>query len=178
MGVAGLPGAAAELSFQTSVHALTGLAMPFRLRLLLLVVALAVTGCAERPRFAQVTESLGPVPPGQARIYFYRANEIYESVAEAAVALNGRPAGVTAVGSVFYRDVPPGSYYVTVASPGLFPNQFKTIDVAAGQTWFVKIESLRSWADGLDFGTDTFVVAIMDATVGRSEIQRLAYVKG
>src|SRR5579883_2062695 len=82
-------------------------------RIILLFVAL---GWIAAPQ-PGVAETAGP-PPGYARIWVYRYDEPYVSLATPYVRFNGRIVGVSKPGAAFYRDVPPGEYYVTVDSEG------------------------------------------------------------
>jgi hypothetical protein len=154
--------------------------------LALMLVALA--SCAPSgPEFASVAATVAPVPSGEARVYFYRWLEPYETVAESAVMLNGARVGVSQTGAVLYRDVAPGQYTISVQSGGTYPNQFKTVTLTPGETAYVRIESLRAWCNdsggGLDGGGssgcyDTFVVNLIDPAVARSEMQNLRFIKG
>jgi len=156
------------------------------------VLALALAGlgaCAPAgPPFASIAASLPPVPQGEARVYFYRWLEPYETTAESAVMLNGAPVGVSQTGAAFYRDVEPGRYTISVASRGIYPNQFKTVQLAAGQTAYVRIESLRAWCNDSGGGNtgggggagcfDTFVVELIDPAVALGEMHDLWYIRG
>src|SRR5579885_3092706 len=149
------------------------------LKTALFVFLLAVAGCAPGgPPYASVAATIPPVPPGMARIYFYRWLEIYETTAPSVAYLNGQPVGVTETGAVFYRDVPPGQYTIAVQSEEPYPNQFKTVVLQPGQVAYARIESLRSWSscasggdgDGGGGATscrDTFVVQLIDPRVAQ-----------
>ena len=76
----------------------------------LALMLLGLAGCAPAgPPFASVAASVPPVPQGEARLYFYRWLEPYETVAESTVMLNGAPVAVSQTGAVFYRDVHPAA---------------------------------------------------------------------
>jgi hypothetical protein len=86
--------------------------------------------------------------------------------------------GSSAPGTVFYRDVAPGTYEVEVRSDELYPNQFKTVRIAPGSITFVKIQEQPLWGQsGPDQGA-TFVVTIIDPAIGSAEISRLRLVPG
>lgn len=130
------------------------------------------------PRFATVAASLPPPAAGTARIYFYRALDYYGVSSGTTVYLNHRPVGFSRIGTVFYRDVPAGRYFISVASPGPFPNQFKTVQLAAGETVYARIESLLSWSYTGPISTSrgpTFVVALIAPAAARVEMDDLAY---
>lgn len=150
-------------------------------RRLFLVLTLVLTGCiAENsllPTYAAAEHSLPPPAPGTARLYFYRLLDPSDPSLGTTVMLNGKPVGFSRTGTVLYRDVPAGSYLVSVLSRGQYPHQFKTVQVQAGQTWYFRIESLPSWA-GCDSGKgdcrgDTFVVTVVGPRQAHVEIAPL-----
>jgi hypothetical protein len=157
--------------------------MIYVLRLVGLSLFLGLAGCLgpTAPFYPEVATTIPPVPPGQGRIYFYREYEPYESLSRPPLFLNRQVVGVSIPGGVFYRDVPPDTYEVSVRSPGAFPNQFKTIAVKPGDVFYAKIQSLRSWYGGQnrfrEFERDTFVVAIMDPNQARDEFARMRFVQ-
>lgn len=95
--------------------------------------------------FATVASTIPPVAADRARIYFYRDYEPYESLARPELYLNGAQAGVSVPGGVFYRDVAPGAYDVSVYSVGVIPNAEKNVTLKAGDTAYAKVESLHAW---------------------------------
>jgi hypothetical protein len=117
-----------------------------------LMLAVAVAGFTPRAQAVGATSPaatrLAPVPAGEARIWVYRELQPYESLATPYVRFNGAVIGVSQPGAVFYRDVPPGTYAVTVDSQGTDANQFTTVAVAAGQQVFVKVLSDAAWDSG------------------------------
>ena len=146
-----------------------------------LLALAACTGPSGTP-FSEVAASVPPIPPDRGRIYFYRDYEPYESLSRPPLFLNGEPAGASIPGGVFYRDVAPGTYEIKVLSLGLFPNQFKTVVVKPGDTFYAKIESLRSWSgndngDIASFVSDTFVVVLIDPNQARNELNLMRYVQ-
>ena len=142
------------------------------------VMLLAACTTTPQPPFADIAATVPPAAADRARFYFYRDYEPYESLARPYIYLNGRPAAISEPGGVLYRDVPQGSYLVAVDSYGVFPDQSKTIAVKGGETYYVKIESLRSWASGGgtndDYERDTFVVVLVEPERARQEIAPLA----
>lgn len=153
--------------------------MPRYLALIAILVPLVLAACAgqDGPRFAQVASTIPPVAPDKARIFFLRDYEPYESLSEPRIYLNGNRIGASIPGGVFYRDVAPGRYLVSVDSTGIYWNQFKTVDLRGGATEYVRIESLSTWESGLEYEADTFVVVVMDAVDGRRQTADLRYVE-
>jgi hypothetical protein len=157
--------------------------MMYVLRRAGIALFLALAGCLgpTAPFYPEVAATIPPVPSGQGRIYFYRDYEPYESLSRPYLYLNRQVVGVSIPGGVFYRDVPPDTYEISVYSPGAFPDQFKTVAVKPGDTFYAKIQSLRSWFSSSrpfrPFERDTFVVAIMDPNQARAELGNMRFVQ-
>ena len=90
----------------------------------------------------------GTPAPATARIYVYRAYEPWQTLATPYLRFNGAAVGLSRPGAATYRDVPPGRYTVSVDSDGADAYQFATIDVVAGETAYIKVESLAGWDSG------------------------------
>lgn len=158
-------------------------------RAAILLLALALGACAAGgPTFGSAAATIPPLPPGEARIFFYRWLEPYETLTPTTAYLNGNPVGVTEPGAVLYRDVPPGKYLVSVFSEGIYPNQFKTIELRAGEVAYARVESLSSWVpcgtgggklgaatEGCD---STFVVQFIDPVEATYEMNGLRLIAG
>jgi hypothetical protein len=136
-----------------------------------------VAGCDTVP------QSLGgtapPLPHRLARIYVYREPTIYDSTLWTGVTFNDIKVGDCAPGTVFYRDVPPGSYKIEPRSEQLYPGQAKTVFVEPGTSTFAKIQNQPFWGQSPrnTHGT-TFTVAIIDPAIGLVEIGRLRLTGG
>jgi hypothetical protein len=152
-----------------------------------LLLALVMIGLA--PRAQALVE---PYPtarpaspaPGMARIWIFREYEPYESLATPYVRLNGAVIGVSQPGGVFYRDVAPGTYAVTVDSDGTDTNQFATISLAPGQQAFIKVLVSNSWDSGGGgergggWARDTFYTWQIQPQAAEPEIARLPLYNG
>jgi len=129
------------------------------------------------PAFAQVAAQVPPAPPDRARIFFYRDYEPYESLGRPYVTLNGEIAGISEPGGVFYRDIAPGRYIISVRSPTFYPGQDRSVEIGAGQTAYAKVESLRSYNSGDEFyDPDTFAVVVVNPTEGQRDIASKRYI--
>ena len=106
---------------------------------------LIVAGCAESRATAQVAATTPPVPASQARVWFYRPSEPYESLNLARIDMNDSDIGSVANGNAFYLDVPLGHYRIVPESFGRDINQDRNVDLAPGQQLYAKIVSLGSW---------------------------------
>jgi hypothetical protein len=137
----------------------------------------ALGGCVPRPIVAAA--AIPPIPPGEARVWFYRDFIPSETLNMTAVTLNGQYAGYSQLGGAFYRDVPPGIYHVAVNSYGVDFNQSTNIGLVAGQQAFIKIESLRDWATDYGFGftagRDTFYARLIPTELARAQIAQSFY---
>jgi hypothetical protein len=152
--------------------------MARRRRPLVFLLAALLAACIQAPPFRDVAALLPPLAPDQARIYVYREWEVSESLSYAPrVYLNGVQVGDAVPGGVFYRDVPaPETYFISVDTEGVYWNPFKTVALQPGETLYVKIESLSSWASGLTFQRPTFVVAIIPPEQAQRELNGMRYI--
>lgn len=161
-----------------------------RLRLGGAVLLLALTSMALAPwgdalAAAANAPGLAPVSPGMARMWIYRDYEPYQTLARPYVRLNGAITGISEPGGVFYRDVAPGTYAVTVDSDGTDVEQFVSIPVVAGQQVYVKVLASAGWdsGGGGDHGgggwaRDTFYTWQIQPQVAAAEIARMPLYAG
>jgi hypothetical protein len=155
--------------------------MGHNIRGLFVVVFIAVAACAgpHEPLYPQVAASIPPVPPDRARIYFYRDYEPYDSLSRANILLNGVAVGVSIPGAVFYRDVEPAAYEISVPTPG---SDWRPLRFVArpGETFYVKVESLRAWISGggdSNYERDTFAAVIIDPAQAQRELAFMRFVQ-
>ncbi len=137
-------------------------------------ILLSVLFLPATPAAAQ--SAVAPLPPGWARIWFYRDYDIYVNRNYATVMINGVVAGsVQPYGGIIYRDVMPGHYHLEAESFGSDVNQTADVDLAPGQEAYVKILNLPSWASDGDlsaFQRDTYYLRVMPAPVALAEMAR------
>ena len=111
-------------------------------------LVLLLAGCGQVPPPTSAV-AIPPVPAGEARIWLYRNEGVYESHQTPYFRLNGQPAGISEPDAALYRDVPPGHYTVSVDSYGLpYSYQFANFDIRAGQEFFIKVVSMRERVGG------------------------------
>jgi hypothetical protein len=152
--------------------------MRYRFWLLSLLTLATIGGCAQPVRFAEVAPSMAGPPPGMARIVVYR-NSSYQSPSWAPVFFNGARVSAVGPGYVTLRDVPPGTYNISVSSPGsgVHQNQNQVVAAAPGQTFYLRIEAIR----GIDPSANrpvpltTFVLMPIDPQIAQQEIAPLFY---
>ena len=140
-------------------------------------VVLLLAGCIVAPPGPLLSGPLPPQPPGTARIVFYRDLDYYATRSMPTVYLNNQRAGISENGAVFYRDVPPGEYAISVAPSLPYPNQFKTVVVKPGDVFYAQIAPLPTTGGKFnvnerDYG-DTFIVTLRDPAVAAYETQGL-----
>lgn len=145
-------------------------------KVLLSLVFLLLASCA--PLGEPLVGPVARPPPGMARLVVYRPLEFYSTQAMPFLYLNGAPAGVTQNGGVLIRDVLPGAYLISVAPSEPFPDQFKTIVVRSGDTFFANIQPLPSPCTRVILGStrcsgDTFIVTVVDPQIGLAQVQGL-----
>jgi hypothetical protein len=146
---------------------------PLRLlRIAALLGMATIAACARNPPVGSV--SVPPIPPGEARVWFYRVYLPSDTLNMTKVTMNGVYAGYAQLGGAFYRDVPPGIYHVEVESYGKDFDQSTNVALVPGQDAYVKIESLDSWSTlvgaGYAAARDTFYARLMLPQIARSEI--------
>ena len=141
--------------------------------------AVLLQACASGPPpppFASVADQLPPVPAAQARIFFYRYYQIYVSMARPYIRLNGKHVAISEPGGVLYRDVDPGTYLISVDSQGLYPDQNKTVALAAGQTLYVRVDSVRGYNAGFEgYDPEDFAVTLIEPDRARADMLSLKY---
>ena len=118
--------------------------LPFALGFALLLIA--TTSCAATsPAGAYLAT---PIPPGMARIWFYRDLNPNDVLAEAYIRLNGAVAGVSVAGGAFYRDVPPGRYHIHVDSYVDDRHNDGDVALAPGTEAYAKVLPLENYVQG------------------------------
>jgi hypothetical protein len=137
-------------------------------------VLFLLASCARLPLVSAV--DFPPVPPGNARVWFYRVYDPTESKGRPYIYMNQTIVGVSEQGYAFYRDIPVGFYHISVESYGRDLFQFRDIALVPGQQGYVKILSLRSWVEsGFNFSRDTFYVLIVPPPLAQAEISNYPF---
>src|ERR1700730_18380033 len=150
------------------------------------ILLLAAAACSQLPFTASI--AVPPIPAGEARVWFYRAFNPYDSLGTPYIRLNDAIVAMSEPGGASYRDVPAGPYHITVDSYGKDFNQDKDVQLAAGQELYVKIVSLRNWitggggggdmGGGGDYERDTFYVWLISPEIARADVARSAFYGG
>src|SRR5438445_13266975 len=101
------------------------------------LLCLAATACTQLPPTASV--NVPPIPPGEARVWFYRNGGPYDGVGTPYIRMNNAIVAISEPQGASYRDVPTGPYHITVDSYGDDFGQDKNVKLAARQALYVKI---------------------------------------
>jgi len=114
-----------------------------RLRTLLLATALlALEGCAQPPTLVQL-QSAGVIPPMSgdlARIYVFRNFRSSGPPVDPVVYIDGQPVGISAMGSVFARDVPPGAHIVATDPRHPADAEIASVALSPGSTVYLAVD--------------------------------------
>jgi len=141
-----------------------------RIALFAVVVAGAfLAGCASGPKFSEISNSIGPIPAAEGRIYFFRSSSMMGAAIQPDIRLNGQVVGTSKPGGFFYVDRPAGSYTAATSTETEKRVAF-TLD--AGETKYLR----TSPSFGLLVGH--IVVEIEDPQKARAEIETLSLTGG
>jgi hypothetical protein len=121
--------------------------------------------CAAQPAAA---------PSGQARVWFYRVFFPDDTGGMPAVSMNGNTIGYARAGYSFYRDVPAGSYAVSVASTGNTGNQTMDISLPPGSQAYLAIQSDPTWlSDRPGYRAPTYAVGVEPAPIAAIHMSQM-----
>ena len=109
--------------------------MNARILPLLLLLAVAASGCASGPKYDEVTTRIPPIPDGQGRIYFYRPSVIGAAV-QPSVRLDDEVVGTAVPRGFFFIDAAPGDHVVACSTESEHRLSFT---LAASQERHVKL---------------------------------------
>jgi hypothetical protein len=141
------------------------------------LVALISGACAAQP--LGQAPAAAPIAPGQARVWFYRVYFPEDTGGMPAVSLNGNIVGYARAGWSFYRDVPAGTYRVSVASVGNDGDQSKNITLAAGAQAYLAIESDPTWmSDRPGFRQPTYAIGVEPAQAVAIHLSQMQFGNG
>jgi len=158
--------------------------LPWLLQVGSAIFLLATSACiGAPPQTASV--AIPAIPAGDARVWFYRPIDAYDSSATPYIRMNDAIVAVSIPAGASYRDVPAGPYHIAVDSYLDDNSQDKDVQLVAGQELYVEVVSLRSWitsaggggpdGGGGDYGRNTFYVWLIPPETARGEVGRSAF---
>ena len=158
--------------------------LPWLLQVGSAIFLLATSACiGAPPQTASV--AIPPIPAGDARVWFYRPIDAYDSSATPYIRMNDAIVAVSIPAGASYRDAPAGPYHIAVDSYLDDNSQDKDVQLVAGQELYVEVVSLRSWitsaggggpdGGGGDYGRNTFYVWLIPPETARGEVGRSAF---
>jgi hypothetical protein len=135
-------------------------------------------GC-NAPAPAQVA-NVPPIPSGDARFWFYREFFPDDTKDMPPISINNTPIGYALAGTSFYRDMPAGTYHLSVESIGTDLNQSQDAAVGPGQQVYVKIASQPNWEAGNRgaYRRGTYYVMLISPHLASLEIPLTRYTGG
>lgn len=146
--------------------------MPRRLAqhlLFAILGSLLLSGCAVGPRLDEVYEAPPELPPGQARIYFYRSIDAFLIARETEYVVNDQRVGQAISGAVFFRDAQPGRYKIHTVDDA---SSVVYLSLEAGETAYVRAQS--QWGElGFAIG-----LVLVEPALGQSESAGLVFKDG
>jgi hypothetical protein len=143
------------------------------------VLLLTTVNCAQLPLTSSV--AIPPIPSGEARVWFYRALNPYDSHATPYVRMNDTIIGISQPMGASYRDVPAGHYHVAVDSYLRDSKQTRDVDLVAGEQVYFKIVSEQFACNGggsgesgggADCARENFYVRTMPAEIAQGDVAR------
>lgn len=153
--------------------------MHSRLIVLICFGLVGLVDCAAQPTHTNPLASVPPLSPGMARIWILRQTPIaYENFATAdpAVFINNLDLGHVANNTVFYHDVPPGTYRLRVQPYGTPTHLTDTVQLGPGVTTFLQVQAIPDWEAGSTAAGASFNVLTMVPQDAEAAIPTLAFV--
>jgi hypothetical protein len=148
---------------------------------------LAIAACAQPPLTDSV--AIPPIPAGEARVWFYRPVDAFDSLNTPYIRMNDAIVGISLPNGASYRDVPAGQYHIVVDSYLNSPEQDANVALVPGQELYVEVVSLRNWIGGgggggggqngggsdNGYGRDTFYVWLVPPEAARPAVAKSAF---
>ncbi|HEX7690512.1 MAG TPA: DUF2846 domain-containing protein [Burkholderiaceae bacterium] len=134
-----------------------------------LLAAAWLAGCASGPKFSEVSGSIGPIPAGDGRIFFFRSSSMMGAAIQPDIRLNGEVVGTSKPGGFFFVDRPAGGY---TAATSTEVEKATTFSLAPGETKYLR----TSPSFGLLVGH--IAVDVEDPRKAQAEIETLSMTGG
>lgn len=144
---------------------------------LLLITAAGVEARAQGAPVPQA--QLPPAAAGMARVWFVRQYQPGENLSTPMIFINGAALEPSQPGTLFYRDLAPGSYTFSVETCGTDVNQALSLQLAPGSHAELEIQSLQSFTPrDCPARSGTFYVRPVAAHFLALYLPQLAYLGG
>jgi hypothetical protein len=132
---------------------------------LIVVFALAVSGCASGPKYADMQPNIQAPSGENGRIYVYRTS-VFGAAIQPSVKINGEVVGDAVPDGFFYVDRPPGNYKITTTTE---VERDLSLALEPGQTRYVRL------AISMGFFAGHVSPELVDSTEGQKDISTLHY---
>lgn len=102
------------------------------------VAVLVLASCATGAKYAEVRDTLPPIPPQQGRVFVYRPNFLASEM-QPSVKIDGNRVGVSQATGFFYSDQYPGQHRLSLLSG--WPDS-TNVNVVEGRNSYVRCDIL------------------------------------
>jgi hypothetical protein len=127
------------------------------------------------PAMQPTAAAVAPVPAGLARVWFYRQFQPSEGMRTPMIFVNGAPVAASVPGTLFYRDLAPGTYTFAVETCTEDTNQASTLTLPPGSETDLEVQSLSSLHSWGCLKDDTFYIRPIPANRAQLYRPQLAY---
>ena len=138
---------------------------------LIIVSVMGIMGCSTfGSRYANIKKDILPLSKVKGRIAFYRPSGFYGWGMRPDIHLNRNKIGISLPGTIFYVDVNPGKYLIsmpTILYPG---EQTLNIGISENETVYIK-----SYMSGSAFGGRTNI-EVVNTELAIAEIDNLEFI--
>jgi hypothetical protein len=144
----------------------------------LVAVLLVLGACAAQPPTLAQVRAIGGIPPvsgDRARIFVYRNFRTSGPPTDPVVYIDGQPAGIAALGSVFERDVPAGPHTITTDPKHPDDSEIASVAMPPGSTVYLAVDD--NWINNDTQGTQhpIFSIAPINPAIARPQAERLPF---
>ncbi len=133
------------------------------------------SAAAAKPQIVGAAPSLAG---GPAHVFIYRNFRTGGPLNDPVVYIDGQPTGVPAMGSVFERDVPPGTHVFTTDPKRPELAEISSVLTPPGSAVYLAVDD--NWVDDDTQGSRTpvFSIAPIDPVIALPQVQRLPLERG
>jgi hypothetical protein len=136
---------------------------------------LVLAGCAAQPGGTASQASVPALQPNMARVWVLRSPSLgsVTTGADPMIYANGAAVAQSAQGTVFFHDVEPGTYRLTVQSYGIPTNQVDTLRLAPGTEAYVQVVAEPNYYAGSSAGGVNFAIMTMAPQEAQASMESL-----